>query len=267
MSYQVLLSRTRTMFRPISARSPAGCFSVGILICTFWPVKSCALDESPSDLLARMSAVYADMQPSYMMHAEIWRRTSFGEQWREGRRRYRIVQKGAAMRLDLLGAESPIITRMRRPNGNVLMYTSAFRKYSEQPGTHSSAGPVLEVLERFRITLHARFADLAATEPVIRAAKPAQIKVGASKKDCLRIAFKTPSGLRRGWSGTVWIDRDSAVVWRATMFAQNEHSEIIEEDITWQKIVTGEAVSAEEFDWNPPPGTERIVQFPYRLPQ
>ena len=226
-----------------------------------------AAQPPATELIARMSEIYSSMRSSLMMRAEIWRRVSWGDFWREGRRRYRLIQQNDDVRLDLFGDEKvPAVTRMRR-NGNLLLYTAAFREFSEQPETDPSTQPIRDVLERFRATLYARFADLAASKPTILSSRSVQLKLRDRKMDCLHIKLRSADGAARTWSGGIWVDRDSALVWQASMVTRDESAQLVEERVTWQQIVTGPAVPLEELRWQPPPGTERLASFPYTLPQ
>ncbi len=216
-------------------------------------------------LIDRMSAQYESMRTGVSMRAEVWKRTSLLETTRESRRKYRFVLRGGDLRTDLFGGGAAVITRMRK-GGMVLLYSSLLNRYAGHGENDPAAGDTPFVLDQFRITFFDRFAHLARANPRITGVKEESVKAGRERKTCLRIGIRAAEGVSPEWKGGVWVERTTALVWRATMSVRDREGVLIEEDVRLEDIRSGGNVGVEELNWRPPDGTLRIPKWEHTLP-
>ena len=223
---------------------------------------------SAREVIAPMSALYRAMQPSMMVRGLIDRRTSRGERSQETKREYRLLQGGGAVRADVCGtsrSQSCAIYIRRREE--VVLFLPESREFAVLKKTDPAADAIQAALGRVQIALYGRFVDLAATNYRITGVKEAELKIGGQKKRCYHIKLKPGEGEKSTWTAELWIEKDSALVWRATLVRQDE-GERLEETVTWLEIKSGSDVPIAELEWRPPADAKRFERVPSgALPQ
>lgn len=208
--------------------------------------------EAASALLAKSKSAYREMRSDgYTMHAEVWRRVSRGEQWHESRGEYRLSQRDNAMGLDF-GSVAQRVQFLRRADGTFVEYSAGRRKYAEYLQDDERPSAALTELERMRVLLYQRLADLADSRPITMAQKREGIKTKDGARRCLKVSIKGDA-----WSAVLWIEENTGLVWRSEMTARR-NGEFTDERVTWTEITTrADAVNA-ALTWSPPPGSVRV---------
>jgi hypothetical protein len=224
-------------------------------------------EDSARAVMARTASVYADMRHSFLMRVHLSREQTWGEgQSHKIEREYRLIQVGDRIRADVLETRGPII--MMKSGSKMLLYISLFNEYMEVAENAADAEPIHTALLRLHGTLYKRLADLAQTKYVVTSFGDSEIKAQGQRRKCYHIKFKQPPGEAQPWSGELWIDRNSSLVWRARLFKRSAPGQFLNEEITWEEIASGPDVPAAELDWRPPAdsGILRRPRIPAILP-
>jgi hypothetical protein len=243
---------------------------LGLLAVASCPAQQTQDTKAATDLIARMSVAYQDMRSSLMMRGELVRRKSPGERVQETKRAYRLIQGDTGLRADVCDNSRPGTCSTYILRGEeVLMYFSLSNEFTLLAKAEPGAAAIQAALGAIQIIFYSRFADLAATNYAVTSVKEADLKINGKTKTCYRIKLKPAEGESRRWSGELWIDRESAFVWRAGLTKEDREAEfpLIEETVTWSEIARGKDVPIDELAWTPPAGAKRLTRIPSALPQ
>ncbi len=224
-------------------------------------------DLTAEDVVREVSRSYTAMRPAVQMKAQVWKKGPERDGYiHEAVRDYRLIIVGDDVRVDVGNPYGLAIFRLLR-RGNVVLYTGYSNFYTEELASDPVTENTREIVREKLMTLHGRFADLAAAKPDFRSIRPAQLRAGGVIKNCLRIGLKSPASASRKWIGDIWVERDTWYVWRATMTVMESYHRQTEEDVRWREIVTGPAVPLVDLDWKPPANARRKLAWTDRLPR
>ncbi len=179
-------------------------------------------------------------------------------------RRYRLWANPHDFRMDMIGEKDGQITRLAT-GGRALIYSSYFQQFAEGDSASDEFQAVMEHLNRHRGLFYQRFADLPEFRPIVTALAPAVLKVQGRKIECQRLSFQSPPTLGSKWTGEIWVEGESGLVWRSRLKTVRDGWEV-DEDIRWLQIETCTDCSEQIVNWRPPEGTGRVSASPMRLP-
>ncbi len=240
--------------------------TVGVLLAIpFLTAERPAEEKSATELIRRMSEAYRAMRSSVMIRGEITRRMSRGERVMETKRGYRLIQGDTGIRADVCESRggNSCVTYIRQ-SGEVVIHFSVNRSFAVLEKADPRAAGIQAALGAIQIALYGRLADLAATKYTVTSFKEKELKVNGRKRRCHHITLQPGEGEKKNWSGELWIDADSALVWRARLVKQDREAEwpLVEETVTWLETARDKEVPLEELRWKPRADAERLTRIP-----
>lgn len=147
------------------------------------------------------------------------------------------------------------------------MYVSAANEYSDQAQTDPTAEPVQDAIEQISKRLYSRFRDLDSSgSEMSSSARLVRMKVHGIAREFQRVKIRSQQPENRTWTGDLWLDLESGLIWRARLSVREDAATLVHEDLRWLEITSGRDVPLHELDWRAPAGVGRVDRFPYTLP-
>lgn len=222
-------------------------------------------EKAATEMIARMSGAYRAMRSSVMVRGEITRRKSHGEIWQETKRGYRLIQTENAIRSDVCKSpQRKLCGFYLRRGSEVVICLPGSRSFAILEKTDPRADAIQAALGAIQIALYGRLADLARTNYSVTSFRETELKVNGGKKRCYHIKLRPGEGETKTWTGELWIDAESALVWRATLVKEDKNAEwpLIQETVSFLEYASGKDVPLEELEWKPPVNAERLSRVP-----
>lgn len=219
-------------------------------------------DEADT-VIAAMSQTYRKMGNRFLIRATIQKQVRYGQTRRDWLdREYRLVTDGARTRTELIVKGKPTYVVIFR-DPNLSLYMEPPNGSATLPAWDPGAEPMRLMMGRLQTAFFQRFADLAYTPYAVTSYSMQDVKVGKERRHCHRMKLRPAADLPQTWQAELWIDADTFLVHRVRLnMEQQEVPGMLDEDVQFLEIVSGDAVPLELLDWQPPPETAELDYIP-----
>lgn len=214
-------------------------------------------DIEPRQLIVRTAEVYQRAANGSIFAAQIHQFGQSAGYTSTRERSKRVIRSGDRMRLEYRAGRRPNGSLWCMAQGRAILYLQEQKHYFETEADSTSGKRVRRQLEHWYRILGGRFAMLGSIEAEFRLLKLEDVKTAGKRIRCAVISV-TPNDKTLGWKQRLWIDPETAFVWKSVMQlppGRDEISELMatEETVIWDEVQIG-PISDEAFAFTPPPG-------------
>jgi len=211
----------------------------------------------PRQLILRTAEVYQRAANGSIFAAQIHEFGQSAEFKSTRERSRRVIRSGDRMRLEHRAGRRPNGSLWNLAQGRAILYIQEHRHYFETEADSTSGKRVRRQIEHWYRILGGRFAMLGLIEAEFRLLKLEDVKTAGKRIRCAVLSV-VPNDRSLGWTQRLWIDPETALVWKSVMQlppGRDEISALIatEETLIWDEIHIG-PVPDEAFAFTPPPG-------------
>ena len=220
----------------------------------------------PRDIVRKMAGTYDALASPLMIRVEATRRQVRGATVHEVKRLYRLVQGSGRIRIDVLPDKAGATRTTLLDNGSdLLLYMQEPKRYYRATREDPASALIEATIANIRHGLYSRWSGLAASEYTAHSLRRGVVTIERSRYHCYRIDVKSQNPTDGEWSGEVWIDEERSVPRRARLRRMADGA-IMEEDLTWSEMLTGDSVPVHDLHWVPDAAAQVMKTLPPIIP-